>query len=90
MCYLGSYVDKVLNNKLPPYLIRMVKPIDQRLADTATRGAGTYLLELPLFRTTKDQRAFSFLGPKTWNSLPWDVRMLAEQSKDIVRRVVIQ
>ena len=81
---------EVLNNKASPYLTSMVKPIDQRPADTATRGAGTYLLELPLFHTTKSQGAFSFLSPKTWNSLPQDVRMLAEQSKDTFQRAVIQ
>ena len=83
-------IHKILNDKAPPYLTRMVKPVEQRPAQTATRGADTFLLELPLFRTNKGQGAFSFLGPRMWNSLPQEIRMLAEQSENIFKKAVIQ
>ncbi len=81
---------KIVSNTAPPYLTRMIKPIEDRPAPTATRGAETYLLELPLFRTNKGQGAFSFLGPRYWNSLPQEIRMLVEKNKNIFRDAVIE
>ena len=40
---------KIINNTAPPYLSRMIKRIEDRPALITTRGADTFLLELPLF-----------------------------------------
>ena len=79
---------KIVNNTAPPYLTKMVKPVEDRPAPT--RGAETHLLELPLFRTNKGQGAFSFIGPRAWNTLPQELRKLAEKSKTVFRNAVIE
>ncbi len=63
--------------------------MSERQVERGTQGAETFLMELPLCRTVKGQGAFSFAGPKLWNSLPSDVRILATSSKNVFRKAVI-
>ena len=70
-----------MNNKAPEYmneLITLRKPsrYNLRLNDD------TYLLavpELPRYKKTKN--AFYYIGPQTWNDLPFNIRIIPEINK---------
>ena len=38
-----------------------------------SEGTDKYLLNVPKVRTGFGERAFSYIGPKIWNDLPYDV-----------------
>ena len=87
--HLLVMMHKAINNQAPSYLTRCITPVSDRLVERGTQGAETFLMELPLCRTVKGQGAFSFAGPKLWNSLPPDIRILAACSKNVFQNAVI-
>ncbi len=87
--HLLVMMHKSINNQAPSYLARSITPVSERQTDHGTRGAETFLMELPLCRTVKGQGAFSFAGPRLWNSLPPEIRLLASCSKNVFQNAVI-
>jgi len=64
-------VYKCLHGMGPPYLSEMCLPISSLPGRRHLRSAVRGELAVPRYRFTTDgRRAFSFVGPSAWNSLP--------------------
>ena len=67
---LALLTFKVLQNKQPSYLAEMLVPPTASHLRSSSRG----LLSIPSCKMEMARRAFSFSGPKVWNSLPQSIR----------------
>ena len=67
MVYIG------INGSAPEYISSMLTYVSEKY-ERHTRSTAIYLLHIPKFHTSFFDRAFSFQGPKLWNSLPADIR----------------
>jgi len=64
-------VYKCLHGLAPPYLAELCVPVADVEARRRLRSASRGLLDFPRFNMSNyGRRAFSFAGPRTWNSLP--------------------
>ena len=73
---------KTINQQAPSYFTHSITLVSDREVECETRGADTFLMELPLCHMVKGQNAFSLAEPKLWNPcqlklepLPQAVRM---------------
>jgi hypothetical protein len=58
----------------PSYLARTVQPTSTRSTRSGLRSANSTDFFVPRLRTSFGERAFSFSGPRAWNSLPETIR----------------
>jgi len=56
--------------RCPSYVSDTVQLVADHASRTGLRSASTSRYTLPRLRTIFEERAFSFFGPKAWNSLP--------------------
>src|SRR6218665_2734094 len=67
-CLLGS---------APSYLCELCRPVSGLPGRRALRSPATVQLLVPRAKTaTRQRRAFSIVGPSTWNGLPLEIRIL--------------
>ena len=75
---ISSLVWRCLSGAAPLYLQELCSPVVYRSTCRMLRSVTQGLLVVPFSRTaTMQQRAFSVVGPTTWNDLPLDLRLLS-------------
>ena len=67
---------KALHGAAPGYLSELCRPIAEEPEYARTRAAERGDLRVPRTATDFGTRAFAVAGPKTWNSLPEEIRSL--------------
>ena len=78
---IALLVFKCLNNLAPIYLIeiltlRNIKPHSLRLDDDF------FILNIPpLPHYVRTEGAFTYIGPRTWNDLPYSLRSMSDVTK---------
>lgn len=78
---LCCLMHQVVNGRCPQYLADMVATVQSSTRRTGLRSADMANYYLPRLRTKFGERAFSYAGPRTWNSLPLEVRLVADIPK---------
>ena len=73
--HIATLMFKVINEMGPDYLAPLCTPAS-KVHNHDTRAAASGVLYLPRTATNFDRKAFSFCGPKIWNSLPSETRQL--------------
>jgi len=67
LCFLMHLIH---TGRCPSYISDTVQLVADHTSHTGLRSASTSRCILPRLRTIFGERAFSFSGPKAWNSLP--------------------
>ena len=74
---ISSLVWRCLSGEAPAYLQELCCPVSSQDGRRSLRSAAHGVLLVPFARTaTVQQRAFSTIGPITWNGLPMEIRGL--------------
>jgi hypothetical protein len=74
---LAAFVWRCLLGLAPVYLTELCSPTLSARGSRSLRSAEQGLLSVPFARTsTRQSRAFSVIGPSTWNGLPLALRSL--------------
>ena len=74
-------MHKIQVGKSPRYLANIVQPTPSRVTRSGLRSLSeTASYITPRLRTKFGERAFSFSGPASWNSLPTDLRTVSDTS----------
>ena len=73
--HVATLMFKLKNNLAPNYLSELMTP-SSHLHQHNTRAATTDCFHLPQASTNHGKDAFSFTGPKVWNSLPREARQM--------------
>src|SRR6218665_1165538 len=79
-CLLGS---------APGYLCELCRPVSGLPGRRALCSSATGQLLVPRAKTaTRQRRAFSIVGPSTWNGLPLEIRILPKNNKSAFCRLL--
>src|SRR6218665_1448613 len=79
-CLLGS---------VPGYLCELCRPVSGLPGRRALRSSATGQLLVRRAKTaTRQRRAFSIVGPSTWNGLPLEIRILPKNNESAFWRLL--
>ena len=79
-CLLGS---------APGYLCELCRPVSSLPRCRALRSSVTGQLLVPRAKTaTRQRRAFSIVGPSTWNGLPLEICLLPKNNESVFCRLL--
>jgi len=77
---LRLLVHKALTGQVPSYLRELINPVAGIPSRASLRSAETADIYNPRTRLRFGYRAFSVAGAKHWNSLPAELRLIADTS----------
>jgi len=78
---LCSLTHSGLHGNSPEYLRNLLRPVADVAARASLRSASVGDLVVPSTRLRMSERAFSVAGPKLWNSLPSNLKLITDRSR---------
>jgi hypothetical protein len=78
---LCTIMHSIYNGRCPTYLSNIVEAKSLRPSRPGLRSEETSDYKIPRLKTKRGERAFSYAGPTTWNSLPVNLRTESESKK---------
>lgn len=90
ICYrIAVLVWRCLLGSAPGYLCELCRPVSGLPGRRALRSSVTGQLLVPRAKTaTRQRRAFSIVGPSTWNGLPLEIRILPKNNESAFCRLL--
>lgn len=90
ICYrIAVLVWRCLLGSAPGYLCELCRPVSGLPGRRALRSSATGQLLVPRAKTaTRQRRAFSIVGPSTWNGLPLEIRILPKNNESAFCRLL--
>jgi len=71
-------MHSVVVRRCPVYMTEIVQPLDNMGRRQDLRSSGCGLFYVPRTKTKLGEQAFSVSGPRMWNKLPADIRILTD------------
>src|SRR6218665_3343937 len=89
VCMLAVLVWRCLLGSAPGYLCELCRPVYGLPGRRALRSSANGQLLVPRAKTaTTQRRAFSIVGPSTWNGFPLEIRILPKNNESSFCRLL--